>query len=237
MGWKISMILVKGTISEDEKINFVKKYYRSFEKKETNAVLDSVLMPRKSIYIGEYNNATIITHFDIPYHLNFDASQLGTFENKHPLCSKLLKTFPKNEIFCIYWNDINNTFGYTAFSNGLRTRYKNNFINHRYNKPLEVVKETGNLLEAELNYYAYSKVLHCFPGDEMYLSSRDKILVHKNMFFEREYYWNVGSDKEIETLNEYQCAHEVVMDISKEVLGKRLDALHLETIPMVEYGS
>lgn len=50
MSWKISMILVKGTISEDEKINFVKKYYRSFEKKETNDVLDSVLMPGKSIY-------------------------------------------------------------------------------------------------------------------------------------------------------------------------------------------
>lgn len=144
---------------------------------------------------------------------------------------------PKNEIFCIYRIDINNTFGYTAFFNGLRTCYKNNFINHQYNKPLEMVKETGNLLEAELNYYAYSKVLHCEPGDEMYLSFQDKILAHKNMFFEREYYRNVGSDKEIRTLNKYQCAHEVIMDISKEVLGKKLDVLHLEKIPMTEYGS
>lgn len=235
MGWKISMILVKGTISESEKLNFVKKYYRSFEKKETNEVLDNVLMPKnKSIYIGEYNNATIITHFEIPHLLNFDASRIGTFEQKHPLCSKLIKTFPKNEIFCIYFNDINNSFGYTAFANGLRTRYKNNC---RTNKPWEIVKETGNLLAAEQSYYAYSKILTCEPGEEMYLSSRDNIFFHKNMFFEREYYLNVGSDKAITTLNEYQCAYEVIMDISKEVLGERLERLHLETIPMVEYGS
>lgn len=236
MGWKISMILVKGTISEAEKINFVKKYYRSFEKKETKNVLDSVLMPYDSIYIGEYNNATIITNFDIPYYINDYSGELGTFEKKHPICSKLLKTFPKNEIFCIYWNDINNTFGYTAFSNGLRTRYKNNFINHKYNMPSEMVKEKGGLLEAEQNYYAYSRVLRCEPGDEKSVI-KDNIIMHINMFFEREYYLNIGTGKEIRTLNEYQCAHEVIMDISKEVLGKRLDLLHLETIPMVEYSS
>ena len=180
------------------------------------------------------NNATIITHFEIPYLLNVDARQIGTFERKHPICSKPIKAFPDNEIFCIYFNDINNSFGYTAFSNGLWIRYKNNFLN---DKPWEIVKETGNLLAAEQNYYAYSKILTCEPGEEMYLSRQDNIFFHKNMFFEREYYLHVGTDKAIRTLNEYQCAYEVIMDISKELLGNRLERLHLETIPMMEYGS
>lgn len=228
------MILINSKISENEKLAFVKKYYRSFEKGQ-NVVLDDVLLTSASnkIYIGEHNNATIITHAEIPYLINYDARNIGIHERQHPLCSKLTKTFPNSEIFCFYFNDVSNYFGYTVFSNGLRIRYKNNFVSDYFSK----VKEAGNLLDSEKNYYAFSKIIHIEPGDKVIIDLENNIFAHYNLLSQREYYLNTNTNKELKKLNEYQCAFNVIMDTSKVFLGQTLEKLPLEKIIMAEYGS
>lgn len=231
MGWQISMILIDTTITEQQKIDFVQKYYKSYSKKEA-VVLDNVLMPSdKSLYIGEYNNATIITHYEIPYLINYDARSIETFEKKHPLCSKLTKAFPKNNIFCFYFNSVSNLFGYTAFNNEVRTRYKNNFLT----TDVDIVKEVGNLLDTEKTYYAHSKIVSCEPGNKVIYDSAKNIFIHNNMLFKREYLINLGTDKEIRSLNEHQCALNIIMDTSKVFLGEKLELLHLEKIMTTKY--
>lgn len=233
MGWKISMILINTTISEQEKLDFVKKYYRSFENKGT-AVLDNVLLPSGlGIYIGEYNHCTIITHNEIPRIINHGEANTGTAKGEKAQAVKLMKAFPKNDIFCCYFNSVSGDFGYTAFSNRMRTRYKNNIIIKSHNLGQEIVHEGGALLKAEESYYAASKIIFSQPKLKLSVSNEGKYVSIQDpdrLYTEREYYF------EGRTLNEYQCAYNVIMDTTKSYLGEKLELLHLENIKMTEYS-
>ncbi len=235
MGWKISMILINTTINEQEKLDFVKKYYKSFEKKGS-AVLDNVLLPDGAdMYIGEYNNCTIITHSEIPYVLNFGEAKTGSAKGEGIRALKLMKAFPKNEIFCFYFNSVSGYFGYTAFKNSMRTRYKNNITTRSLNLGQEIVHEGGELLKTEEKYYASSKIIFSKPKLKSWLNSENKIVSVEDperLYLEREY----NPENNTGTLNEYQCVYRVIMDTTKLYLGEQLELLHLEKIEMTKYS-
>ncbi|MEM9025144.1 MAG: hypothetical protein AAGB22_15460, partial [Bacteroidota bacterium] len=94
MGYNISMILVNHPVDEDHRLQFVQKYNRSYQAKR-EVELESVLYPRnRAFYIGEHNGSTIITNVDVPDRINYEAKWVGEFERKHPITSKLCKSFP-----------------------------------------------------------------------------------------------------------------------------------------------
>ncbi|WP_196889007.1 hypothetical protein [Aureivirga sp. CE67] len=230
MSWNISMILIDKKLDEDAKIEFVRKYYKSYIK-GSNTSLELSLNPKNnSIYIGNYGNSTIITHFEIPLHINWEVKDIGKFEKKHNKTSKLCKTFDDCNIFCVYLNSVGTVFNYSFFKNGERIRHKRNQIKGNF----DLCEEVGSLLMAEQEYYSFSKIKHIEKGREVNYGKKIGIL-HKTYYCSREYYSLKRINNEEESLSEFQCAYEVIMNTTKQFLNRRLDEMELENILMIEY--
>lgn len=231
MGWNISMFLVNKLLDEEQKLSFVKKYYRSYEKKSiTN--LDLVLYPRNnSLYMGDYNGSTIITHCDLPKCVNWEAKDVGVFERKQIKTSKLCRFFKDSDIFSIVFSDVGSIYNYAFFRKGYRIRHKRNQIRNDFN----LCEEVGNPLPEEQEFYAYSRILKIEPGRKVVYSNSIGTL-HKNYYSSREYYSKYQIETEGNPLGEYQFGYEIIMACSKRFLGKRLEQLHLDKIPMIEFG-
>lgn len=230
MGLKISAILINRVLPEDEQTALVQKYYRSYSPKG-EAKLEEALHPDgRDMFVGSVGIATILTHSDIPYNITLDARNVGVYEKKHPLLSKLTKHFPTEDLFCCYFNSVGVYFSYSFIRDGLRVRYK------RSHQPDNLaVEEAGDLQQQEIPYHAFSRILSIEPSGEQVYPSGARL--HTSVIAQREYHKQASLTSETpEFLNEFQVGYEVIMDVSQSFLGTRLDRLPMEQIPMTRYA-
>ena len=230
MGLKISAVLINRVVPEEEQMTLVRKYYRSYSRKG-EVTLEEALHPTgRDMFFGRVGDATILTHYEIPYLINHYPHDIGVYEQKHPLFSKLTKTFPTEDLFCCYFNSVGVYFSYSFIRAGLRTRFR------RSDPPDNmVVEEAGNLLPEEVPYYAFSRILPIEPGRP--LKYPNGAFIHTTLKIRREYYREASLDTDTpESRSEFQAGNAIIMDVSRSFLGERLDRLPLERIAMTRYA-
>ena len=116
MRLKISAILINRVLSEEEQTTFVREYYRSYALKG-EVMPEAALHPAgRDMFFGSVGGTTIPTHNEIPYSINYDARNIGVYERRHPLLSKLTKQFPKQDRFCRYFNSVGVYFPIPSFA-------------------------------------------------------------------------------------------------------------------------
>lgn len=174
MGWKLSSVIINTTTDIGYKELLENLGYKNLEKIE-NKPYDAAMFPGKNeIYIGSYNNITIISGDDLP--IDFFTDSLSNTEKR------FISSFPNSEICAVSLQSVINHFGFALLKNGEKIRVKAG------DGDLGTIIDIGQPLEQELELLSKSRInekgqrLYYFDDNEDSPYKEDQ--VGENFIFE-----------------------------------------------------